>query len=317
MQAEIDEALDLFGLGKDASQVEIDRAKEEMRAFFASQESDPPGLQELSKKLSDKVSHYYEKLPKDALQHATVSGGSESTASKQPSEIKASSANGKGGLLWFLGIVCVLGIVFLSVPKKHTDNSDDPTPRPQQEQAEPSTPAGPPDYAQPYIHSGIGEEVSSWQSGTKSVDNVNRTAVQGRNNKGELVNELIFYSDNGNLRLMRQYIVRRHPSGLIISVQRFVPGGGGAAEFKNGSNVAPQGDVHQQTTFYKYDTYGRLLRVQVDTPFIENKDGLTFDRSAGGLYITRDKSPGQLNLDANRSWLTNLYDLWEVFGQRD
>ncbi len=318
MQAVVDEALEILGLGKNPSQAEVDRAKDELLAFFACNESDPHGLKELSKRLSARVSISYEKLAKSEALKSTTSGDNKKDETK-PSSAFVPHKNSKSGLFWFIGIACVLGVIVIgiSAPKISTDGNDEPTPKryePSREPPEPRVPEGPPEYAQPYIHSDISSFVTSWVSGTKLVDNVNRTVVRGMNSRGTVVNELIFYSDNGTLRLLKQYIVRRDPTGSVIAVQRFVPGGGSAAQFKNGSNVSPSGDVHQQTTFYKFDSYHRLQRVQVDTPFVEGVDGLTFDRGSGSLLVTRDRSPGEFRMNANSAWL-DKFDLWDVFGQ--
>ncbi len=312
------ESLETLGLGKNASPTEIEQAHRGLKAFFSLDGGESASIKNLAEKISAKVSFSHSKLSKPSPAQSTISGVNGKSAQPQITLKEESPKESKSGLFWALGITCVLGIVGINaiIPKR----TEDPSPPPTRTHEDPSPtyveskPEGPPAYAERYIHSDIASFATSWQSGTGLVDNVNRVIVQGKNAKGTLVNQLIFYSDNGNLSLLKQFIVRRDATGMIIGVQRFVPGGGSAAEFKDGRNVAPEGDVLQQTTFYKFDSYGRLERVEVDTPFVKNVDGLTFDRSTGSLYVTRDRSPGEFRINANTAWL-DKFDLWDEFGQ--
>ncbi len=315
---ELSEFMETLGLGKNASPSEIEEAHKRLNAFFSCDGDECASIKNLADRISAKVSFSQSSLSKPAFKQSTTSGVNVAAAQPKIAPKEESQKESKSGLYWALGIACVLGIVGINaiIPKR----TDDPSPPPVRTHEDPSPtyvepkPEGPPAYAERYIHSEIASFATSWQSGTGLVDNVNRVIVQGKNAKGTLVNQLIFYSDNGNLRLLKQFIVRRDPTGMIIGVQRFVPGGGSAAEYKDGRNVAPAGDVLQQTTFYKFDSYARLQRVEVDTPFVKNVDGLTFDRSTGSLYVTRDRSPGQFSINANTAWL-DKFDLWDEFGQ--
>ena len=324
-EAEAKEARAILGLKEGAGEAEIESVRHQLLAFLNASAGDSEALKALSEKAATRVSSSAATLLQKKSESATTFDTNK-TAKETAVVAVAGKTDKKNGLFWFLGIAACLGIlvVFLNKPEPARNRNSEPyRPRsielPQgstgQQTLDTPPPSQIPEYAKPFLHADVADRINNWSSGREYFGGTKYVVLKGFDGGGKLVNEIVLYDDNGGPGLVKQFVVRRDDSANVVSVQRFMPSTSSAGVFKDRRNVAENGDVHSQTTFYTFNSSGQLTRAQVDTQFVEGFDGLTFDRSSGSLYVTRDKSPGQLNISGNPSWLNNTFDLWSEFGQ--
>lgn len=306
-------ALEVLGLAPGASKSQIDEAYQKANAFFSGD-----GAADATKAVAELVRIDIEEAYKTLSELAPAGGG---TVSGGTAQQPTKAPGGKGnGLAWIVGIVLVCGLVYqlnhkeptppirIDPPPKGGDTDHDEPPVVQQ-------PDQPPDFVAPFIHSDdVYGKAVRWTSQDQNVNGAQRKVVWAFYDYAmrQPLYKFELYDDMGRWREYRHYIIRYAADDSQVAVQRFQEKGA-VAEMKDQSNVSDKGDVLVQTTTYFFSG-GKLDAVRVDTPFMQNKDGLKISRDGGQLYVERVPSGGSLNISANTPWLNNLFDLWDVFG---
>lgn len=327
---EIDElkAHSILGLPPGATSSQINNAHKKLVAFFDDDEDDESeALKPLIEPLQRDIDAAYKLLLQSTA--AGAGGNHKGTISgvKQQQAVEAPGRK-NDSIIWMVAFL-LFGVIFFQMlykePSKQPARIDilDPNPAPGPGPSpisviQPPAPDKPPDFITPFIHAddeASGSKISTvrWTSGWENLDGAQRMVVWAYAANADPVYKFEMYQDGSKWREWRHYIIRYSADRLHVAVQRFQEAGA-VPVFKDQRNVSSSGDVLVQTTTYNFLPSTKLDSVRVDTPFIQNKDGLKFNRDGESIDIERLPSGGSINLQADSRQLNNQYDLWSVFG---
>lgn len=325
---EIDEskAHSILGLAPGATSSQINNAHKKLVAFFDDDEDDESeALKPLIEPLQRDIDAAYKLLLQSTAAGAGTSKASTISGIKQQPTVEAPGRK-NDSIIWMVAFL-LFGVIFFQMlykepmkPPAHQDIFDpNPAPAPAPvSDIQPPAPDKPPEFITPFIHTddeANGSKISAvrWTSGWESLDGAQRMVVWAYAANADPVYKFEMYQDGSKWREWRHYIIRYSADRLHVAVQRFQEAGA-VPVFKDQRNVSSSGDVLVQTTTYNFLPSTKLDSVRVDTPFIQNKDGLKFNRDSESTDVERLPSGGSINLQTDSRQLDNQYDLWNVFG---
>jgi hypothetical protein len=322
-------AYETLGLKPGASEAEVKAAYKKLLAFWADEGGLSAPLKKIAADMRAKIEQAHTVLTSTTT---GTSSGSTTSGGTAPGPQGAGSGKGKNDpWAWVFGILLVVAGLFWydEVKTEHDKNERNQREKQQEKPIETKpietkpVPSAPPDYVIPYLHNGVKERVVKWTTEDLTTPGSTRIGVLGYDNQDRLVNYLQFYSQesSSSWSFYDQYVVKVSDDGLQVGVQHFQPTWqSGSIVFKDQRNVSEVGDVLVQSTVYYYHLKGNrylLDSVVVSTPFTENKDGLQIKRSSDDqiLEVLRQPNGNVINMEANRSSLPHMFDLWRFFGQ--
>jgi hypothetical protein len=170
--------------------------------------------------------------------------------------------------------------------------------------------AAPPQIIEPYLHPAERRAVANWVWDVRNVFAA-QTIVYAGWNHGRLINTIHFLKSSQPV-FLRQYIAHyeRTPNGDdLVTVERYQPEGG-------------QSEKYAGKTVY----ISRMIENKLYLSSVEWTDSYAAERTrldvqwtANGVKASvshRQNRPTNLDLNSNKTWLTQHFDLWDEFGLR-